>query len=188
MKLSILIATVKGREDLLMQLYKKIMNQVDSDIQVLISSDSKEVSIGVKRQSLLESACGDHICFIDDDDDIPDYYIQEILTAIKSEPDCVGFLIHCLINGIERMAVGSLKYTEWKDKTDGYDYVRSPYHKNPVRRVLALETGFKNLRYAEDHDYSKRLLPLLKSEIFINRVMYHYRYKTEPHNTKYGIK
>ena len=186
-KLSILICSIPKRESLLFKLYSKLMTQITPEIQVCISTDNKTVSVGVKRQNLLCSAIGDYICFIDDDDDIPDYYIEEILKALEAGPDCVGFKIHCDMNGKTQMAVGSLKYKEWADNFDGFDYVRSPYHKNPVKRELALQTGFLDMRYAEDHDYSKRLLPLLSSEVFIDKIMYHYKYRPEPHNDKYGI-
>jgi glycosyltransferase involved in cell wall biosynthesis len=133
-------------------------------------------------------ATGDYVVFIDDDDWVADDYVQSILEAIAHRPDCIGFRIDCSMNGQPKTAVGSLRYKAWEDNKDGYDYVRSIYHKNPVKRELALRTGYKDMRYAEDHDYSMRLQQWLGTEYFIDKVLYYYRYSNAiPHNTKYGI-
>jgi len=83
----------------------------------------------------------------------------------------------------------SLKYKEWANNVDGYHYVRNVTHFNPVRKELAIRVGFKDLRFGEDKEYSDRLTQLCKTEVFINRKLFHYRYTNkEPHNKKYGIK
>jgi hypothetical protein len=45
-----------------------------------------------------------------------------------------------------------------------------------VRRELALQAGFPEVAFAEDYEYSMRLLPLLKTEVLITEPMYHYDY------------
>ncbi len=47
--------------------------------------------------------------------------------------------------------------------------------------------GVKDMRFGEDHDFANRILPFLKTEHYIDREMYIYQYKSEPHNIKYGI-
>jgi len=188
MILSVLIATIPQRTNLFCELYKRLIEQSAPGVEILISSDRKEQSIGTKRQALLERASGNYITFIDDDDTVPEYYILEIIKAVETLPDCIGFKIHCDISGTQRSAVASLKYRQWAENIDGYHYVRSIYHKTPVKRSIALQAGFKDLRYAEDHDYAMRLQPYLKTEVFINKIMYYYRYTNEDHQTKFGIK
>lgn len=187
MKLSILIATITERGQKFRNLRAKLLDQQADNVEVISICDNKEISIGSKRQKLLEMASGDYIVFIDDDDDISDNYVTSILANLGK--DAVGFLIECTFNGTGKcMASASSKYKQWAEDHDGFKYVRSIYHKTPVRRELALQCGgFKDMRFGEDHDYSMRIMPLIKDENFINEVMYYYQYIHEEHNKKYGI-
>lgn len=190
-KLSILICTVYERVNKFRPLlgHLKKMNVYD-DVEILYEVDDKEISVGAKRQKLIEKANGEFVVFIDDDDWCIDTYIKDIRDTIIANPeiDCIGSLEECYINGMKRTAIHSNRYTHWQDNVDGYDYVRTIYHKDPVRRELALKVGFKNMRFAEDHDFAIRLKPLLKNEVFLDKVMQIYRYIDEPHNKKYGIR
>lgn len=188
-KLSILIPTVVGREVLFEKLHNELLAQTlgHPEVEIVIAKDNKEISIGSKRQKLIELAKGEYIVFIDDDDWIAKYYVEEILNNTGS--DAIGFMIECSgITPQKQMASASHKYKDWGDNRDGFRYVRSIYHKTPVRRELALKAGFKDMRFGEDYDYSMRVNKLVKSEAYINRVMYYYRYKEENFNQKYGIK
>lgn len=197
-KLSILIPTVKGREEKLQRLMDILDPQFDEllsesissgemPIEILIKEDNKELSIGSKRQLLIEQANGEYIVFIDDDDTVSTTYIRDILNNTGS--DAIGFLIDCYSNGkFTGTAKASNKYNDWGEYKEGFRYVRTIYHKTPHLRKLALQTGFKNMRYGEDYDYCTRLKPLIKSEAFINKVLYFYQYNDEEFNAKYGIK
>jgi glycosyltransferase involved in cell wall biosynthesis len=192
MKLSILIATVESRKkefDLLTSWFTILM-QGNPEIELLSECDNKQISIGAKRQKLLERATGDYIVFFDDDDQ-PEYnYIDLIMQVIRQSPDCIGMIIRMSTNGENyQTCCHSLKYKKWANNVDGYDYVRSVTHFNPVKRELALKVGFKDLRFGEDKDYSDRLTPLCKNEVFIKERLFHYRYTTNiNHKEKYGIK
>ena len=61
---------------------------------------------------------------------------------------------------------------EWHQS--GGIYYRTPNHISPVKRELALQAGFPEIAFGEDHEYSKRLLPLLKTETIIKENLYHY--------------
>lgn len=189
-KLSILIPTVVGREEKFLKLFNSLCENKSFEYEVAFQKDNKEISIGAKRQSLLEAARGEYIVFIDDDDTVPVYYIERILAAIKAEsPDTIGFLIDCDIEGKKESAIASNRYEDWCENRDGFRHCRTPYQKTPILKSIALQIGYKDMRYGEDYDYSKRLKKsgLIKSEYFINEVMYFYNYKHEPHNKKYGI-
>jgi hypothetical protein len=98
-------------------------------------------------------------------------------------------LIHMTTNGIKpQLCCHSLRYKEWKEHVNGYDYVRNITHFNPVRRELALQVGFKDLRYGEDRIYSDAVTKLCETEVFINKRMFHYRYSNAvPYKKKYGF-
>lgn len=189
--LSILICTIPERE----VKFKALMHELDEQVRrvgnVQIIYDDRqrsEVSVGQKRNDLLNKAIGDYVCFIDDDDSVPSYYIEEIINAAKLHPDCIGFNIYCDMEGKICTASASNKY-EWEENKDGFRYVRSIYHKTPVLRDHALKIGFADMRFGEDYDYSKRLRDsgLLKNEIYIDRIMYFYNYKYQNPKEKYGL-
>lgn len=187
-KLSILIPTVIGRESMFDLLLQELKRQSDGkNVEIIVCKDNKEISIGSKRQKLIEEAKGEYIVFVDDDDWIAPDYVDQILANTGS--DAIGFQIECTFDGKGKcLASASKRYKDWGENRDGFRYVRSIYHKTPVRRELALKAGFKDMRFGEDYDYSMRIMALIKSEACINKVMYYYRYKGENHNEKYGIK
>jgi glycosyltransferase involved in cell wall biosynthesis len=185
-KLSILLPTVESRREQFLKLFQHIKDQcINFPVEIRSICDNKEMPIGKKRQQLLEEATGEYIVFIDDDDWIADNYIKEVLNALGN--DAVSFLIQCTFDGGRKcLAKASMKYG-WKENVDGYRYVRPIYHKSPVKRELALKAGFPPLRFEEDVPYSMKLKAYVKSETFINQVMYYYNYKTENHIIKYGF-
>ena len=207
MILSILICSIEERAEKLSILKELLISQSmmlrenadcdlsHRDVEILTEVDNKQISIGAKRQKLLEKAKGDWIVFFDDDD-IPSYnYIKVILSAIKNNTtiDCIGIRGIMTTNGIHSKSwCHRLGYKIEGDghtpHASGYDYVRPIIHFNPVRRELALKAGFKDLRYGEDMDYAERLNPLLTKEYFIDEILFHYRYSTDQsHKKKYGI-
>jgi hypothetical protein len=170
-------------------LHAEILRQSEGrSVEVLVACDNKEISIGKKRQNLLEQATGNYCAFIDDDDFVAPDYVDKILSALETKPDCVGFKIHCTTNGGNpQSAITSIRYPKWVDNVDGYAHCRSVYHKSPVRRELALQVGFPDLRYSEDRVYSIGIMKLVKTEVFIDSVLYFYRFRTEPFAKKYGF-
>jgi glycosyltransferase involved in cell wall biosynthesis len=190
MILSILIPTTVDRRPMFNTLLEEFLHQHVPGVQILYEEDNKEISVGRKRQILLDRAEGDYVVSFDSDDWPYPSYTADILTALESKPDCVGFLIHMTTNGKRpRTCCHSLKYKLWAERVDGYDYVRNVTHFNPVRRDLALKVGFPDLRFGEDKWYSDRVTKLCKKEVFINKKLFHYRPTTTmSHNERYGIK
>jgi hypothetical protein len=188
-KLSILICTTPEREQMTKELILILSNQAVKygGVEILTDDSPKgSVTIGEKSNRLLLRAKGDYVCRFDSDDLPSDDYISSILDAIEKNPDCIGFKILCDMEGKKEIAASSMKY-DWTDNVDGFRYVRSIYHKTPVKREIALKCMFPDKSYSEDYEYSMRLKPHLKSEIFIDKFLYIYRYKYENPITKYGI-
>jgi len=91
MKLSILIPTLIERVESLKALYDSLTDQIgNKDVEIILNSDDRQKTIGQKRNELISKAKGDYIVFVDDDDRVPDYYVEKILKAIETNPDCVG--------------------------------------------------------------------------------------------------
>ncbi|MFQ5834310.1 MAG: glycosyltransferase [bacterium] len=183
--LSLLICSLTKRESSLRELLSCLSPQLVEGVQILVNSDNGRKAVGQKRNELLRGATGKYVTFIDDDDLVSDDYVFLILDAIRNDCDVVGIHLLMTTNGIknsECRTYHSLKYKSWWDEEDPdrpgrRRYFRNPNHLNPVKRDLALATQFIEIDYGEDHDYSKRLLPLLKTEVNINEPIYYYQVK-----------
>lgn len=196
-RLSVLICTITERKFQFKQLEKYFQRQIrihglHGKVEILSECDNKQMSIGSKRQKLLERASGEFIVFFDDDDEPYEGFLKNIVAVIENNPkiDCIGVNINMTTNGkTPQRLCHSLKYKEWKENIDGWDYVRNVTHRNPVRRELALKVGFKDLRFGEDRIYSDLLTTLCKKEVYITEPSFHYKYsnKIKP-NQKYGIR
>ncbi len=174
-KLSILICSLTKRHRTLNELMRKLKEQKTDRVEILVEIDGGQITTGAKRNFLLSRAKGDYIAFIDDDDAVSGDYVGKILKAIKTRPDCCGMegIISFKKRNESRLFIHSIQYKEWyeMDKV----YYRCPNHLSPVKRELALQVGFPDRTVGEDRDYSMRLLPLLKTEVYINGPIYFYK-------------
>lgn len=208
--LSILIPTVVGREDecheleltIDKQAYNRKVDVFDkwgdvirrewdllTFVETIIYKDDKKISIGEKRERLYSLANGTYSFMIDDDDSIAPNAIELILNAIKNNPEipCITFREKCMMNGIYKSSNHSIRYSQWMDNQDGFDYVRSPFYKDVIRTDIARSVPFPHIRYNEDEQWSKALKPFLTDEIHIDEELYHYIYNETNHNERYGI-
>lgn len=196
--LSICIATIPERSESFMALTSFLKSQAGFDRCEIISDAAPKgsISIGSKRQKMNESAIGDYVVHIDDDDWVAHDYIPSILSASESEPDCIGFWE--LVEGMApapQLAKWTIKSPKWVSggisRRQGADYLRTPFHKTPIKRIHVMKVGFNDMGFGEDHDFSKRLQAshLCRKEVFIDKVLYFYRYVHNPSNSdKYGIR
>jgi glycosyltransferase involved in cell wall biosynthesis len=172
-RLSILTVSLKEREGLLKNLARVLKMQSTNDVEFLAYVDNREKSIGYKRNQLLDSAKGDYIVFVDDDDMISPYYTQYILEGIKTNPDCCGIEgIITMENTPPRKFIHTVKCKKWYTEND--IYYRCPNHLNPVKKEIALDTKFLEISDQEDLIYSNMLKPKLSNEVYINRPIYYY--------------
>lgn len=183
-RLSVLIPTLPSRATLLAQLVKKLEKQIFSlgplpEVEVLIFEDNKIHSVGAKRTRLLEEATGEFVVFIDDDDDISDDYVMDILRAIQNHPeiDCIGMRGMITTNGQNPcQVVYSLRNRSLF--SSGGVYFRPPCHLTPLRRTIACKYPYLDVNIGEDSEASMRMIrdQALKSEFFIDKVLYHYKF------------
>jgi hypothetical protein len=167
------------------------MNDLDlmSDIQCTFDKDNKEISIGEKRSRMYMAALGEYTWQVDSDDSIAHNAIFEIWEALKKRPDCVTFQERCIINDQYFSSNHSLKYDDWGEHIDGFDYVRTPFMKSVIKTEIARSVPIPHIRFGEDHEWAKALKPHLKSEVHIDKELYYYQHNSKPedHNVRYGI-
>lgn len=189
MKLSILIPSTHNRDSMLYELIDNLYNQIDEgklkdEIEIITDIDNFELSVGFKRQRLIEKAKGEYLCFIDSDDLVSKDYIELVYLAITKSPDVVSFNGYMTTDDKSRdnfKIMKDLPYITITDVHGNKEHLRFNNHLSPIKREIALKIGYKDLRFAEDYDYAKRLKEsfLIKTEYYINSELYHYRYKTK---------
>lgn len=173
--LSILIPCMPAHLEKLAELRQILDPQLTVEVEV-ITDHSMNYNIGTKRNKLLSLASGKYIVMIDADDLIAINYVEKILEACKLDCDCIGISGMVTTNGKNEMQWHISKdYKGWFERKNVY--YRTPNHISPVKRELALLASFPEISFAEDHEYSMRLLPMLKTEVKIEGILYYYRYE-----------
>ena len=179
--LSVCIATVPKRSAMLARLVDYLLDQIarDAPRKAEVITDAGPGTIGEKRQRLLERARGHFVAYVDDDDWIAHDYIAQIVSAVERVPtaDCLSLWGVITENGDNPQRFHhSIQYDGWYRTADGL-YARTPNHLNAVRRDIALQVGFEPKQFGEDHQYSKGIRPLLKTEVPIDSILYHYWFR-----------
>lgn len=182
MILSILIPTLNKRRQLFQLLNQHLTNQIEalnaSDKVQIIPFPNNGGIIGIMRNELVKKATGKYIVFIDDDDWVSDTYIEDILQAAESDPDVITFNGWMTTDGASRVDF-VLKLGEDYCERGGL-YYRYPNHLCPIKREIARMVHFKNIHHQEDYKFATELRDrkLLKTEVHIEKQLYHYRFLT----------
>lgn len=180
-KLSILIPTITEREEQYDSLYSELIMQIGNniDIEICPLKDNREMSIGEKRNKLLEMAKGEYVAFVDDDDAVSENYIALLLQAVESGCDCASLKGVYYVDGVkDGVFEHSLKYDKWETVDGEIKYLRFPNHLNCIKSSIAKQFKFPEKNFSEDFDWSTELHKsgLLKTEHYIDEVIYYYRF------------
>lgn len=195
MKLSILIPTVGSRRNtflprILEQIYSQYDNMSEDfkkQVEILVLMDNKTIMLGDKRNIMVEQAQGEYVVFVDDDDRISEDYIETLLNATQENKDAITFKAEVTLNnGLPKVCKYSKNFE--KDYNDNDFYYRIPNHICCVKKEIAQTVEFPSILYGEDSGYSKKLKPLLKSETFIDKILYYYDFNSETTETQMYLK
>ncbi len=194
-KLSILILSIPSRNAKMIDLFNKVQAQVGAlnerqSVELLVLMDNCSKSIADKRNDLLRASRGKYIAFLDDDDDVSEFYISALIESMNSSgsPDCITFNQHCLIDGdamVVNFGIGHPHGELVRDQSGSLmDIKRPPYHMCLWKRELALSEKFnsvygKNGQSTEDIDWLLRLYPKVKTEMHIDAILHYYIYNSK---------
>lgn len=187
MILSILICSLEERTVQLTSLIRSIRGQItacgaENDVEVITQIDNRKVTTGHKRNMLLALAEGKYCVFVDDDDELSPYYLEEILHAAKQDADCITFNGYMTTNGNNKMpfdiALGNPYKLHVKDMKPVY--LRFPNHICPIKHDIAIQVPFENKTFGEDYSWANEIRNrgLLKTEVKINKELYWYKFVT----------
>lgn len=168
-----------GKVNKLQELSPTILQWTDGVIEILSAIDNRFISIGEKRQMLLDKATGKYIAYCDDDDSITYRYIPALLEAIKSKKDVITFLQMATIDGNKTVVNFDLNHKENEVfVTDGITQ-RMPFHVCAFKRSLAVKEQFEPINWGEDWEWCERVLKRVKTQHKIEEVLHIYTHDKE---------
>jgi hypothetical protein len=153
-----LIPTIAGRERSLQTLMASIREKMGRlaphlRYNINLAFDNREMSIGTKRQQLLQGAEGKYSAFIDDDDNITDAYVEDLVQTVQGSHPVMR-----LRGQIARYTfTHSLQNTLTSPMARGEVFLRPPNHLNPMMTDVAKLIPFADAVRGEDLDWTMRL-------------------------------
>lgn len=148
--LSILVASLSNRKSKLERLLAHL--EPNPSVEVIVEIDNGELSIGSKRQILLEKSKGEYIVYLDDDDIVAENFVEKILENTKFNPDAIGYWIEHYIDGnkrfIKKMTLGVKSPFVYKG-----DILSPLTHRSVVKRKILEGFVFPDIDLGEDRPY-----------------------------------
>jgi hypothetical protein len=176
---SVLCCTLSSRHAKFLNLMDVLLPQCEKDgrVEVVALHNDGERPVAEYRQALMEDARGDYVSCVDDDDMVEPDFVAAITAAMEGFPDYIAFHHAYYVNGFRepRPVVTGIQYEHWHDTADAL--IRGVTHINPVRSVIARHADFRRPSGGlEDLSYVEDVIPLLRTQVEIPRVLYHYRH------------
>lgn len=172
---TILIPTIGRRVNQFERLVTGLLKQTekyDNAVQILAFYNNGQLPLYQIRQSLVDQAEGDYISFIDDDDEVSEYYVDTIFPLLDGV-DYIGWRMQCIMDGTTLSPTyHSLRYNGWSDDADGY--YRDISHLNPIKRELVIKYAKFGGTIPEDVDWASQLRNHVTTEHYISDIMYFY--------------
>tara|TARA_R110002012_G_scaffold104995_3_gene245744 strand:- start:83 stop:733 length:651 start_codon:yes stop_codon:yes gene_type:complete len=187
-KFTVMVLSIPSRLQKLQNLYAKLEKQIGDrkDVEVLCLVDNKSLTIGQKRNIVLNAARGNYVACLDDDDMISDDYIQTICDHIDGGDyfDVLAFNQHCTINGEEVMVYFDINHKQndplVRDENGKYvDMRRPPWHMCVWRKEIADKAEFRDTSWGEDWDWVSQMYPYVKVQLKIDNVLHYYQYSDD---------
>lgn len=183
---TILVPTLGQRAPLFRRLMDVLLPQLEpygGRARVAGWWNNGEPTIADIRQDLVRSVTTDYLSFVDDDDLVPEYFVAEVMTALESRPDYVGWVTHYTANGRDHGVVyHSLEHGGWREERNPYRLLRDITHINPMRSIIAKQADFRagfRAGRPEDRPWVDQLRGKLVSEVYIDKIMYEYLWRQD---------
>ena len=187
--LTVVVPAITTRLDKVKSLVERLSEDAKGlPVEIISLIDNKVISIGEKRDRLVQMASGLFVAFIDDDDDFLPGYCKELCAAIadivkeNTDDDVISFDQEILIDGIP----GIVQFSFLNDENqplqlndDGTAYLkcyRMPFHVCAWRSKLAKSERFAPVGYGEDWDWCRRLLKKVRGATRIEQALHRYVY------------
>lgn len=185
---SILICTIPDREysfsKLISELYRQITycdttHPTLGDVEIKVDATKKfndgGLSIGSKRQNLLNQANGKYVLYLDDDEHISPDYVETLLRLCYEDKDVCTF--RSLAKLANNWALIDMALENENEQINPYGITRrKPWHVCPVKRELAQQFEFENISYGEDWNWFGQVLKLCETEAHTDKIIHNYNH------------
>lgn len=191
--LSILIPSIPERGRQLAYLLEELYRQYDEfiahhalsigDAEILVD-DSKKflsggLSIGKKRESLIERAEGKYLCFLDDDESIAPNYFETLMRLCFERKDVCTFRNISRLDNYWMIVDMSLAHRINEEATPDKMITRRPWHICPVKSEYAKQYSFEDSNYGEDWNWMEKVLTHCQTEAKTNAVLHGYHHSSK---------
>jgi hypothetical protein len=189
--LSILIPSIPQREyqfdelcfQVALQIYElKIAHPMLGQVEI-VWDDSKRfidggLSIGKKRESLVQRATGKYLCFLDDDEEIAPNYVETLVRLCNEDKDVCTFRSFAKNDfywSVIDMRLGS----ENEEATPERIVKRNAWHICPVKSEYAKLYEFEDTNYSEDWNWMEKVLTHCKTEAHTDQIIHCYNHSSK---------
>lgn len=177
-RLSILIPSIPSRWNLSTKLYGDLLTMAEGkDIEIIMLTDNKLMSIGEKQNHLLWIAHGKYFCFLHDDDYLVS--LDEIYEAALQDVDVIDFKAKCRnSDGSTYIVTQQLGNPVEHNSADGryLDMKRPPWTNCFWNRERFKDVIFPEISYSEDWEWLVQCLEIAKTEVFIDKILFEYNF------------
>ena len=177
--LSLLIPTVPRHLGFFQDLWASLMRQTQArrDVELLVLLDNRALSIGTKRNILLQTARGRHFAFIDSDDRVADDFVDVVLDEVSDDTDLLIYRTIAETPGdpdcMCDYEIGSARIHSGKPWTH---YIGPPAHHHVWLTDLVRDIVFPEANVGEDFAWTSQAQMRVKNVRKTDRVLYYYRY------------
>ena len=185
--ISILIPTIPRRRVAFDQLTERLEIQIVNEglidfVQLIALYDLKQMSVGMKRNHLMDMTTTEFMVFIDDDDEVHPNYLRIVCSHLKENPetDCVVYDHHCVRVGTNRSSK-AIYGIEFEEKQSN-PYYNKPAHTCIWRTEVARKTRFEDISFDEDLRWIRLAHRNIGTQTRIEETLYTYRY--DPRNSE----
>lgn len=186
--LSILIPSIPETSNLTDDLNWFITKQINElyynhpslgQVEVLIDNSKKfndgGLSIGKKREALVNRASGKYLCFLDNDDWVSPNYIEALVRLCHLNADVVSFRNITKTDYYWTIVDMSINYPN-DDASPKFITRRKSFHICPVLTRFAKMESFENSNYGEDWSWMNKVLTHCTTEVKTDEVLHEYRH------------
>lgn len=177
-RLSILIPSIPSRFEKANALYQKLLEMSEGlDVEIIMLTDNKIMTIGEKCNHLINSCHGKYFCFCHDDDEL--ISIKEIYEATALDVDVIDFKAECTNpDGSTFIVTQRLGNEVEHNVKDGIyqDCNRPPFPNCAWNRKNFSGRYFPHVSYGEDWGFVQNCLKTAKTEHFIDQVLFKYNF------------
>jgi len=189
MILSILIPSIPSRAKLLDNLVddliaqqKRLANDHPMIARVCVITDESKsfldggLSIGEKRNALIEKSQSDYVCFLDDDESIAPNYVESLVRLCLQDADVVTFRAMTKLKDFWGLVDMRLAYKVNDQMTPEYTVRRPPWHICPVKSKYAKLYKFEDKNNAEDFEWMEKVLRHCTTEAHTDKILFVYNH------------